>query len=354
MSTPNNNVFRTNGYANVDEAFTSTSGGLRNNPGTMYDIRMMSSLQGPHIDGVLAIDSKHRNKAKYPNPNAYKIDLKTVYKDVAQIELKLALIPNSSYHLNRTNNVFYFQDTKEQLETGANYQIALPVGDWPAENDEGPSIQSILESELNEASQGSSYSVRFCKYTRKFTLKQLDGGSGIFNISFCGGTRKVGQHGTITRKICGVDDFLSEEVPVGDYQKTYLPCSIGKVLGFDPKNLEGRLEYTSQGVVHLNSDRYIILRIPGLERIDSNGDAQQGAFAIIGAVNAAANSFILTGRDIDLINTETYTKYFNPPLPELSQLRLEFYNCDGEPFDFNGIDHILIFDVRSLTQQKRY
>jgi hypothetical protein len=195
----------------------------------------------------------------------------------------------------------------------------------------------------------SKYSVTFCKYRRKFVIKQISG-SGLFNIIFCGGLNKVGEQGTVTHPIMGVDRFLYPEVPVKEFEKSYITRSIGPVLGFSPRNLEGCLEYTSQGVINFDRDRYVILRIPGFERLQSNWDPLQGAFAIIAATRVA-NDFIFAKWDNDPYNTETYTKYFNPPLPNLSKIRIEFYNSCGEPFDFNGLDHLLLFDVSSLTQQ---
>jgi len=93
--------------------------------------------------------------------------------------------------------------------------------------------------------------------------------------------------------------------------------------------------------------------MPGFERINSNGDPLQGAFAIIAATKIA-NDFIFAKWDNDPYNTESYTKYFNPPIPNLNKIRLEFTNSEGEPFDFNGMDHLLLFDVGSLTQQTTF
>lgn len=398
--------------------------------GTIYDTRMSGNhLEGIHIEPVLAIDSKSRNHSKYPNPNFYDLQLKTTYKDVTKVELKFAQIPNSGYVINKANNLFYFQDRREQVKQCKYYQVEIPCGDWPAENAEGPSLSSILEEELNHASRSyghrkdcnvsssvgynacvcncstsiaanpgslsksraklhglkgksnlkrgdetesncsdlgdsdsrnrgrcddgcdpsSKYSVTFCKYRRKFTIKQISG-SGLFNIIFCGGLTKVGEQGTVTHPIMGVDRFLSPEVPVNEFEKRYINRSIGPILGFCPRNLLDRLEYTSDGVMNFDRDRYVILRIPGFERLQSNWDPLQGAFAIIAATRVA-NDFIFAKWDQDPFNSETYTKYFNPPLPNLSKIRIEFFNSNGEPFDFNGIDHLLLFDIGSLTQQ---
>lgn len=428
--------------------------------GTIYDKRIRgNNLDGIHIEPALAIDSKARDHTKYPNPNNYSLQLKTPYKDVTKMELKFALIPNSGYVINCANNCFYFQDRREQVYQCKYYQVELPVGDWPAENTEGPSICSILEEEMNRVSrrfghrndcnvpssvpysacscncstsisptyrdligsrskdqgsnsglklrskkqidnfkdkeilidsekvklddtlsiftndsdtnneslkdgngnhdhdnccdeyrdESSTYSVTFCRYRRKFTITQILG-SGLFNIIFCGGLTRVGEAGTITHPIMGVDRFLSPEIPIREFQKKYISRSMGCILGFSPMNQKNQLKYTSDCVIDFDRDRYIILRIPGLERLQSNWDPLQGAFAIIAATKIT-NDFVFAKWDNDPFNSETYTKYFNPPIPNISKITIEFYNCNGEPFDFNCIDHLLIFDVGSLTQQ---
>jgi len=445
--------------------FAPTPGQIGLSPfcGTFYDQKFSGNhLEGIQIEPVLAVDSKARNHTKYPNPNYYDLQLNTTYKDVTKVELKFALIPNSGYVINKSNNLFYFQDRREQLKQCKYYQVEIPCGDWPAENAEGPSIASILEAELNYASCAynhrkgcnvassvpynacicncstsmcptaipkvkkhgltkkekkcdkrekkgenefdtisncftettddsccetdsntdtssccttncdtnscsteksnnstscgdsfydppSKYSVSFCKYTRKFTIKQISG-SGLFNIIFCGGLSKVGEQGTVTQPIMGVDRFLLPEIQVNEFQKSYIKRSIGPILGFSPRNLQGKLVYTSDGVINFDRDRYIILRMPGFERLQSNWDPLQGAFAIIAATRIA-NDFVFAKWDNDPYNSETYTKYFNPPLPNLSKIRIEFYNSCGEPFDFNGLDHLLLFDIGSKTQQ---
>lgn len=344
-----NTPFRNNLYAKADGDGKDI--GPEELCSTIYDTQFGSNpVTGLRIQPVLAIDSKNRNLAKYPNPNRYEVVFKSPFKDVVKVELKFAMVPNSSYVINKTNNIFYFQDCAEQVRNCTYYQFLLPVGDWPADNLEGPSIQSILEEGMNNVTcTGSKYAVTYCRYTRKFKISQVSG-SGIFNIIFTTGLSKVGEHGTITRKKMGVDDFLSEEIPVGDFQNKYITNSIGPVMGYKAKNLTGKLDYISDNTLNLNRDRYVILRIPGFERINSAGDALNGAFAVISAARITTD-FVFSRFDVDPLNSETYTKYFNPPLPNLNKMTIEFYNCEGEPFDFNGHDNLLIFDVDSLTQQ---
>jgi hypothetical protein len=398
-------IRNTNAVSIPGTAYAPPRGQQGLNPfcGTFYDQRFNGNhLEGIHIEPVLAIDSRSRDHNKYPNPNYYDIELKYKYKDVTKVELKFAIIPNSGYVINKANNLFYFQDREEQVEQCTYYVVELPCGDWPAENLEGPSICSILQAELNHASKGylhkptcefitkedtqpyfdcscnnnnshnrnnkyykskskskenggdrdccySKYEVTFCKYQRKFTIRQVSG-SGLFNIIFCGGVTKISTPGTVTVPIMGVDRFLFPETPIADFQKRYIARSLGHVLGFCPTNLTGCTEYTSDGVINFDRDRFVILRIPELQRVQSNSDALDGAFAVIGATKIA-NDFIFAKWDNDPYNTETYTKYFNPPLPNLNKLSIRFVNSDGEPFDFNCMDHLLLFDIGSLSQQ---
>ena len=67
------------------------------------------------------------------------------------------------------------------------------------------------------------------------------------------------------------------------------------------------------------------------------------------SMDDSVNNFVIN-RGFDYFNNETYTKNFNPPLPELSKLEIEILDCHGEPYDFNGRDHLLVFDILSMSR----
>ena len=353
MNDNSSNVYRTNNFSSYDEAFEykqfKKTDGIQS---SLYDINLAGNVKNfTKNQAVLVIDSVDRNHNKFPNPNKYTIKLNKVYKDVTRIELKLALIPNSAFIVNESNNKLHFQDNMEQVSKGELNIIEIPIGNWPADSTTGPSIRSNLEDALNANNPNNEYAVIFDPHVMKFTIEQVKG-SGIFNLIFNGGTEKFGTQGTITRMEAGVDRFLDKEIPVGESRNIYPPQSLGPLLGFDRVNLVGQTSYTGNMAANLNPDRYIILRIRNWERVESNDEKRDGAFCIIGMENSA-NNFIFN-RNCDLINNETYTKFYNPPEPEINEVDIEILNSRGEPFEFNGHNHLLVFDVLSLTRFDNY
>lgn len=342
------NIFRTNNFTDYTEQFNYPQ--FQSNDRikeTLYDINYSSCANPDNKnDAVLVIDSSQRNHDKYPSSSKYKVFLDKVYKDVVQVELSFALIPNASYIINESNNKFYFQDNEEQVRCGSYHVICLPIGNWRADSCTEPSIRSNLEKCLNKVNS-NKYKVKFNIHLIKFTIKQVSG-SGIFNLIFSSGKEKYGSHGEFKPTIAGVDPFITPNIPVGEHQRVYMPQSAGSVLGFSRKNFVGSTCYTSDLVANLNRDRYVILKIEGMERVDSNSNAVQNAFCILGMDNTP-NSFVFN-RDVDNVNKQTYSKYFISPIPEVNQFTVTLLNCHGELFDSNGTDHVLVFQITSLSR----
>ena len=315
---------------------------------SIYDITMASNTNPKNKNQALfMIDSANRDHRKYPKPNKYKIYLKKVYKDVVMVQLRNAQIPNSAYVINETNNKFYFQDNEEQLSSGRFHTVEIPIGNWLADSNASPSLRSNLEDALNSFNDNNEYSVLFSQNLRKFTVEQVKG-SGIFNLIFCGGVAKTGLGGTITKVVQGVDRFCYPEIEVNQSEDIYMNGSMGQILGFLPKNLYGCTSYIGQIATNLNTGRYVVLKIRDMERIDSNNSKLDGSFCMIG-MDDGINNFIFN-RKFDFNNNESYTKHFNPPIPELDSFDIEILDCKGDPYEFNGRDHILVFSILSLSR----
>jgi hypothetical protein len=54
------------------------------------------------------------------------------------------------------------------------------------------------------------------------------------------------------------------------------------------------------------------------------------------------------------IPVDGVTKNFNPPLPRLPYIDIEFCNSDGTPFEFRGEDHMLVLRLNMLNQPAKY
>ena len=281
-----------------------------------FDIRLEESGKSSDIADVVLIDSSKRNRSAYPNPNKYTVELPLGLSLVTEISLTYAYIPMSEYTIQRHNNMFYFSDMADQLEgTMQQYKIALPHGNYPIEDGYNSSIIQELQDRMNAVSKGSNYTVSVNKYTNKVTIEQQPHGSGIFSISLADSTGE-----------------------------NYLSNSVGPVLGFQPTSLSGKISYTGQQVYNLTPVPYILMRLTcdghKLTRMKSNNPHANDCFCPI-YLNTVNNHFVYN-QDV---NIDTYRYTVAPMLPSLNKIDVEFLHGDGTPYDFNGLDHVLNFEV---------
>ena len=106
----------------------------------------------------------------------------------------------------------------------------------------------------------------------------------------------------------------------------------------------------SPNVIELDCDKYIILDIRELHRLKSNTDTIEDRFAIIPIDYLNCS----TKLNIGTIPTQREIKYFNPPFARLSKMNIAFYRYNGDPLHFNGVNHILDFNVTALNQSAKY
>lgn len=96
----------------------------------------------------------------------------------------------------------------------------------------------------------------------------------------------------------------------------------------------------SPGIRNLYKDDYIILRIGGASILESSTDSVNSAFCIIPTKNS----------EFEIVDNLTTTKKFNPVMGRLQKLKLSFHNPDGSPYDFMGVDHVLMFKIVRYVQ----
>jgi hypothetical protein len=131
-----------------------------------------------------------------------------------------------------------------------------------------------------------------------------------------------------------------------------LPNSIYEIIGCKPFDHVGKVKYTGEYTNNLRPIRYIIMRIKGLERVDSVHNSVQDSFCIL-PLDTRANNFMLSD-NCDGLDNEVYQKDFNPPLGKLDRLNFEFLDHNGRPYNFRGKDHVLVFEIVSLSRHSNY
>ena len=103
---------------------------------------------------------------------------------------------------------------------------------------------------------------------------------------------------------------------------------------------ENRKDYTK--------DRYVIMKIKPAYKIDSENDSAQNSFAII------PFPLIITNTIVEDYSNSIWSRNFNPPLPKLSEFKVEFLNYDGSLYNFEGQEINLEFVVETLNQSIKY
>jgi hypothetical protein len=106
----------------------------------------------------------------------------------------------------------------------------------------------------------------------------------------------------------------------------------------------------SPNVIEIECDKYIILDIRELHRLKSNTDTIDDKFAVIPIDYSKCS----TKLNIGTIPTQREIKFFNPPFASLSKLRIAFYRYNGDPLFFNGVNHLLEFNITGLNQSGKY
>ena len=186
-------------------------------------------------------------------------------------------------------------------------------------------------SELNSI-HGLIFDVFVSQQSNKIFIEETSGPpSKIFSLNFKGSVHLDNTH--------------------SGFKRLYPPNSIGKLLGFLPKNYSGNSEYTAENKYDLFYNRYLILYIEELERLRSKETSVMDSFAIL-PLNDEPNSLINV--DACKYPTSKEIKYFTPPLGKLDRLTIKFLTYDGYEYDFNGLEHYLDLRINMLNQQGKY
>ena len=93
---------------------------------------------------ILIVDSRNRDKIKYPNPNQYQYELNEPYKRVVNAELLYAYIPKTSYLIDSTNDILSISYNEDK------YNIHIPHGNYTQDKDSDNDPYSLnLDYQIN-------------------------------------------------------------------------------------------------------------------------------------------------------------------------------------------------------------
>lgn len=288
----------------------------------------------PH---TVVIDSRDRNTTTYPNSNNYIIDFKDTYHDVYSVEISGILVPRNQYNITSNNNTLHI------FYSGTLYSVTITPGYY-----DDHQLSDALNTAMRNATGNNSFTIQVLNTkTMKFTISA----NSNFELRFAGST---------------------ETLFNGNTRTLYNTNSIARVLGYKSQNYTGSNTYTADFCYDLSGEKYAILDIPELKRIESNNDSTDGSFAIIyfdvdhltqpttngsHVITSASNNHsktiykIVKSSDFGCARA---IKYFSPIAGSLNRLTIRWKNYDGQYFDFGGLDHIITLEITTVKQHTSY
>lgn len=257
------------------------------------------------------IDSRDRNLNIYPRPSKYQVYIEDEIKDLVSLELLSTDIPFPRYLIHDYNNVLHIQ-TNLGLST-----INVSPGNYN---------ETQLETELNQKLLDANLSINvvYNEITEKYYFESNTSFSLLFK-----GENEVHTNNQIATK--------------------YKTNTIGKVIGFDNNDFEAEFNGSvwtlhSKYIRNFRNDTYIVMKI-GQVKINK------------GTQNSLNDSFVLINRKDDTTNNSydnQVIKKFNPPLVNLNNIKISFYDYYGNEYDFQNQDHRIEFIFGTLKQMNKY
>jgi hypothetical protein len=252
----------------------------------------------------LIIASNDRDRSTYKTPADYVCSFFEDIQDVLSVELKIASLPFNPYNINSTNNILVLSDGNQD------YSMTISSGIYT-----GATLAAAL------------------------TASYINTIPGFF-VTFNSTSQHLEFSASVPFTIVGPSDASS-----------YIPGGLLKNLGFGPMSQTSQQD-TASGLYRMESE-YVVNLIPA-NTIVMNIDTMNVKLSNNNVFNKAYG--ILAQNQKDTMASDTYTikKHFNPPMPRIDKLHIRFTDINGNPYDFQNIDHFLEFSFESHTNIRKY
>lgn len=376
---------------------------------------------------ILVIDSRDRNTKMYPNSNQYIYELIETYKNVTQVELINAFLPEFETRMNKTNNELNitFDGTTKQIsfnmgnywdddsnnrkgEAFINNTLKKYSFIFNSTDNEGlqivydfnsskyiffdqqivPSIKGTYKTprvftfhlndeesktviymgnreylnDFKKNSAGKFFGLNPKNYSNTIDIdnsSNYDNNNKLLTLIF----NKLEDLENIIYLVKLANDSLSiylngnilinlirTEIQIEDINYNNLQLQLKTYELFDtsgstvtniPSINTLILPIVSDNFINDSTEPYVLLNIPEFNRFDSIDKTIQNSFALI---NMSGSSRVFENSNPGNI------KYFNPPLPKLDKVSINFLKYNGLPCNFNGINHCLVFSIEYINQ----
>ncbi len=351
------------------------------------------------------IDSRDRDKNKYPEANKYRLDVPQEWRDIVSAELIYGSIPNTYYNITEFNNTFYITEDSINLTS-----IKIPVGQY--DNDK---LLNTLNGNYGNLFTSLTNKYNFSKNPINNTLRIQSNRKSttdfVYNINYvltdsCSPCPyrsidevigfKNSQYNSEEINLSNIDiisivNLSSESVngyPLykltatsvsGDFRLLfkngdYLMLGSYEIRVYEVKNsntftfevidgtpsgnitplfgtgvIQNISVLISPNIFHIECSPYVVIKIRDFWNYNSN-NASENSYTIIQLAEDKPCTIVNQGT----IPVDGVTKNFNPPLPRLPYIDIEFCNPDGTPFEFRGEDHMLVLRLNMLNQPSKY
>jgi hypothetical protein len=257
------------------------------------------------------IDSRDRNVGHFQDPSKYEIKLSEDIHDVQSVELLSFDVPFTKYLINSSNRTFYYKVGDDECN------FSIDEGDYETVDD--------LVTELNNKKGSAPFT--FSELLKQKKLKL----TATANVTL----------------VCLGDAIQKNNYPL--LSPTY-KSQLMKVLGLSLKNHvitvsseENPVQYPFQHRVDLRKDKYMVMNLGQSSVNFSENNPTHKSFAII-------KKDELDNKYIDA----NYKKFYNPPIPSMSTLRISFTDYSGQLYDFQNQDHMIELMFCCFKNQRKY
>jgi len=393
-------------FSNLDNAFKNNTQNDFNYNSFTIKPPQRNKTHGT-ITKTLVIDSRDRDINKFPDSNAFRVEITEEFRDVTSLELVYGQVPNCNYNINKNNNMFYISENSEIIS------VQIPEGQYTNQN-----LLDVLNGNSGNLLKDLEYKYNFTRNENnlKLRIQSNNPENFVYNINYEQNNNcSPCQFRSIDSKLGFINKVYHSEIvdlsyiyvnknniiyqnksSPSDYKlyKLTATSSTNKLLDFreifkvndyiilnagnikyscriynilnentieiesldnnNPIALFGNIFQNinvlySSNIYNIENKPYLILRVAEAKLLTSFTSTCNNSYTVIS----------LEQRNNTLINQATLPehgviKYFNPPLGKLYWLDIQFLNYDGTLADFKGQDLMLTFVISQLNQPGKY
>jgi hypothetical protein len=315
---------------------------------------------------IYKIDSSSRNKSIYLNPNKYVIDFEQPFKNVYGIEILDSSIPRTMYQIDKYNNTFFIYYTVSGTNTYEQMKVEIDSRDYQLEdliftinaiienNDPACSIRlnsltipagessKIIISDLTPyGGTGDASDDAFYLLLYKSSFKETFGFDEIA-LSGSNDYNKIDENDTNFNAIKALNPDVSDEEIINYTFKSGTGKGDWGKYSID-ETYEQFQNIQTPGLINLVGERFIVV----------HSDIIESHFNILSrsknSIGLGLFKLGVNGYSENRFDFSNYKPKDFHPIGKLSKIDLRFETINGLMYDFKGINHHLLLNIKFYT-----